>query len=97
MSTDIISGYSAVRVSSFLPSSETVAEIFKQSSDFRWTCPRHLRGGRDPAEWTFPWETQNVVSLQTYLALCRSVGSVVCSCNAAAARGRALNVLYSAE
>lgn len=50
MNTEIMSGYSALCVSCFLPSSEPAAETSKQSSDFKWICARHLHFSLENSE-----------------------------------------------
>lgn len=59
MSTKILFGYSALRASSFFPSSER-AEISKKKKKINRDldlCQTFSRG-RDPAEWTCPWKVR---------------------------------------
>lgn len=87
MSTKIPSGYSA---------SSEKAEICKKHSDFSWTCARHLTEAGTLLSGHALGNSE-CFSLKMYLIICRSFGSVVSSCNMAAAWGHVLTVTYLAE
>lgn len=96
MSTKILSGYSALRARSFFPSSERAEISEKNSPDFGWICARHLTEAGTLLSGHALGKSE-CFSLKMCLVICRSFGSVVCSCNIAAVLGPCLDCNILAE
>lgn len=79
MSTKILSGYSAAAFSLQVKEQR----FLKHSPDFGWICARHLTEAGSLLNGHGLGKSE-CFSLKMYLVICRSFGSVVCTCNIAA-------------